>query len=283
MLRSAYCVLAIALALAASCARRPPSVTPVTPIDPDERLLPRPVDLDMRDGTFTFTPATIIAAASPEFAFSARLLADHIGLAAAPERLKVEVTPTPPPGAIAIGPNTRHESLGEEGYALEIRPEGITILADRPAGAFYGVQTLRQLLPPSWEHEALRPPRKNAPPVTLPALDILDRPRFEWRGAMLDVSRHFLSVDEVKRYVDLMALHKLNRLHLHLADDQGWRIEIRSWPNLAIHGGSTQVGGGRGGYYTQEQYSVRLRKKLLTEAARKKAGRAKAAVEVVEV
>jgi hexosaminidase len=138
---------------------------------------------------------------------------------------------------------------------LEIRPAGITILADRPAGAFYGVQTLRQLLPPAWEYEALRPPRKNAPPVTLPAMDIVDRPRFEWRGAMLDVARHFLSVEEVKRYVDLMALHKLNRLHLHLADDQGWRIEIQSWPNLTTHGGSTEVGGGPGGFYTQAQYT----------------------------
>ena len=76
---------------------------------------------------------------------------------------------------------------------------------------------------------------------------------------MLDVARHFLSVDEVKRYVDLMAIHKLNRLHLHLADDQGWRIEIRSWPKLAAHGGSTEVGGGAGGFYTQAQYSELVR------------------------
>ena len=88
---------------------------------------------------------------------------------------------------------------------------------------------------------------------------VSDEPRFPWRGAMLDVARHFLSVDEVKRYVDLMAIHKLNRLHLHLADDQGWRIEIRSWPNLAAHGGSTEVGGGAGGFYTQAQYSELVR------------------------
>jgi hexosaminidase len=84
---------------------------------------------------------------------------------------------------------------------------------------------------------------------------VVDHPRFAWRGAMLDVSRHFLRVEDVKRYMDLMALHKLNRLHLHLSDDQGWRIEIRSWPALATHGGSTEVGGGPGGYYTQAQYS----------------------------
>jgi hexosaminidase len=92
-------------------------------------------------------------------------------------------------------------------------------------------------------------------PLVAPAGRIVDNPRFAWRGAMLDVARHFLPVDDVKRYLDLMALHKLNRLHLHLADDQGWRIEIKSWPKLAAHGGSTEVGGGPGGYYTQQQYA----------------------------
>jgi hexosaminidase len=87
----------------------------------------------------------------------------------------------------------------------------------------------------------------------------VDQPRFAWRGAMLDVSRHFLGVESVKRYIDLISLHKLNRLHLHLSDDQGWRIEIRSWPKLTEHGGSTQVGGGAGGYYTQEEYADLVR------------------------
>jgi hexosaminidase len=90
----------------------------------------------------------------------------------------------------------------------------------------------------------------------LSALIVRDAPRFPWRGAMLDVARHFLSVEEVKRYVDLMALHKLNRLHMHLADDQGWRIEIKSWPNLTALGGGSEVGGGAGGFYTQEQYAA---------------------------
>ena len=76
---------------------------------------------------------------------------------------------------------------------------------------------------------------------------------------MLDVARHFLTVDEVKRYIDLMTLHKLNRLHLHLSDDQGWRIDIRSWPDLATHGGSSEVGGGTGGFYSQDQYAAIVR------------------------
>src|SRR5690606_18687024 len=84
---------------------------------------------------------------------------------------------------------------------------------------------------------------------------IRDYPEFSWRGSMLDVSRHFFGVEDVKRYIDLISAYKMNILHLHLSDDQGWRIEIKSWPKLATHGGSTQVGGGKGGYYTQEQYA----------------------------
>lgn len=83
---------------------------------------------------------------------------------------------------------------------------------------------------------------------------VTDSPRFGWRGAMLDVSRHFFSVDEVKRYIDRISLYKINKLHLHLSDDQGWRIAIDSWPRLATYGGSTEVGGGPGGYYTKDDY-----------------------------
>ena len=90
---------------------------------------------------------------------------------------------------------------------------------------------------------------------TIPVLTIADHPRFAWRGAMLDVARHFFTVDEVEQYIDLLALYKLNVLHLHLSDDQGWRIEIKSRPNLAVMGGRTQVGGGTGGFYTQDEYA----------------------------
>jgi len=84
---------------------------------------------------------------------------------------------------------------------------------------------------------------------------IRDYPRFAWRGAMLDVARHFFSIADLKRYIDLLAYYKINRFHLHLTDDQGWRIMINAWPNLATYGGSTQVGGGAGGYYTQAEYA----------------------------
>lgn len=140
------------------------------------------------------------------------------------------------------------DALGEEGYRLTISPERITAWAARPAGLFYAVQTLRQLLPAEAERGT------TAGSFAIGAGEIVDSPRFQWRGAMLDVSRHFLKPADVKRYVDHMALYKLNRLHLHLSDDQGWRIEIKSWPNLTAHGGSTAVGGGPGGFYTQAEY-----------------------------
>ena len=157
-----------------------------------------------------------------------------------------------PPAAGTIHLATRSFERGarRRGLRADDRRRRIRIVAHQPAGLFYGVQTLRQLLPWSIEYQAARPR-----PISVPFATIVDRPRFAWRGAMLDVARHFFGVDEVKRYIDLLALYKLNRLHLHLSDDQGWRIEIKSWPNLTKHGGEHQVGGGAGGFYTQAQYA----------------------------
>jgi hexosaminidase len=126
----------------------------------------------------------------------------------------------------------------------------VTIVAAQPAGLFYGVQTLRQLLPAAIEHQG----RYNRP-IKLPAARVVDRPRYTWRGGMLDVSRHFLPPADVKRFIDLYALYKLNRLHLHLSDDQGWRIEIKSWPRLTEIAGPTAIGGVPGGFYTQQEYA----------------------------
>jgi hexosaminidase len=133
--------------------------------------------------------------------------------------------------------------LGEEGYELSVTSDRIEFFAYRPAGLFYAIQTLLQLIP-ALQNE----------PIDIPTVFIRDTPRFAWRGAMLDVARHFFSVDDVKRYIDLIAHYKMNRLHLHLTDDQGWRIEIKSWPNLTTIGSQTQVGGNGGGFYTQEQF-----------------------------
>jgi hexosaminidase len=136
-----------------------------------------------------------------------------------------------------------------EGYRLDVRPDGVTIRAATRAGLFYGVQTLRQLLPSAVENATVQPG-----PWIMPGGRIADRPRFAYRGAMLDVSRHFFEVADVLRFVDHVARYKINHLHLHLTDDQGWRIAIDSWPRLATVGGATEVDGGPGGYYSQEQY-----------------------------
>ncbi|MFF6913094.1 family 20 glycosylhydrolase [Streptomyces sp. NPDC012466] len=144
--------------------------------------------------------------------------------------------------------------FGAEGYRLDSGRGGVTITAARPAGLFHGVQTLRQLLPAAVEKDSAQPG-----PWLVAGGTITDTPRYGWRGAMLDVSRHFFTVDQVKRYIDQLALYKINKLHLHLSDDQGWRIAVDSWPRLATYGGSTQVGGGPGGFYTKADYQELVR------------------------
>ncbi|TGN72520.1 beta-N-acetylhexosaminidase [Streptomyces bauhiniae] len=139
--------------------------------------------------------------------------------------------------------------FGAEGYRLHSGAGGVTITAAAPAGLFHGVQTLRQLLPATVEKKTVQPG-----PWRIAGGTVEDRPRYAYRGAMLDVSRHFLTVAQVKRYIDQLALYKINELHLHLSDDQGWRIAIDSWPRLAAYGGSTEVGGGAGGHYSKADY-----------------------------
>ncbi len=121
--------------------------------------------------------------------------------------------------------------------------------ANTPEGIFRGIQTIRQLLPAGIESKELQ-----KGPWKIATGTILDYPSYSYRGSMLDVARHFFGPSDVKRYIDLIAAYKMNVLHLHLADDQGWRIEIKAWPALTTIGGSTQVGGGKGGFYTQEEY-----------------------------
>jgi hexosaminidase len=140
-------------------------------------------------------------------------------------------------------------SLGDEGYEIAVGESSIKLSATKPVGLFMGIQTLRQLLPAKVEASTLQ-----EGPWEIATGTIRDKPEYAWRGSMLDMARHFLTVADVKRYMDLISLYKMNVLHLHLTDDQGWRIEIKSWPNLALIGGKTQVGGDGGGYYTQEQY-----------------------------
>ena len=159
----------------------------------------------------------------------------------------------------------RNEEIGDEGYELLVDSTGISLSANTTAGTFNGLQTLRQILPQT----RVKDSEGNYDPIALTGLKISDYPRFGWRGLMLDVSRHFFTVEEVKAYIDLMSKYKFNVFHWHLTDDEGWRIEIKTFPRLTEVGAwrvqrAGKFGSGRtypkkgekatyGGFYTQEQ------------------------------
>lgn len=141
------------------------------------------------------------------------------------------------------------ENLPSSGYELNITESDLIIKGASAEGVFYAIQTLRHILPVEIETSD-----KVQLPLLIPTGTIRDWPQYEYRGMMLDVARHFFDVPTVKRVIDYLAFYKINALHLHLSDDQGWRIEIESWPNLTTHGGSSEVGGGEGGFFTKEDY-----------------------------
>ncbi|QWF81923.1 beta-N-acetylhexosaminidase [Amycolatopsis sp. CA-230715] len=151
--------------------------------------------------------------------------------------------------AISLELGHADQRVGTEGYQLKVAKTGVTLKANTDAGLFEGVQSLRQLFPANVDKKTFQFQGWKVSGGT-----ILDYPRFGYRSAMLDVARHFFNPDQVKAYIDQIAQYKINNLHLHLADDQGWRIEIKSWPRLATFGGQGAVNGDPGGYYTQEQY-----------------------------
>ena len=148
-------------------------------------------------------------------------------------------------GSLVLSLGLKHPS--PEAYRLSINRQVIRIQGASPAGVFRGIQTLRQILAAS--NSATQQTIK-----VLPLGVIEDWPSLSYRGTMLDVARHFFTVDEVKQYIDQMAQYKINTLHLHLSDDQGWRIEIKAYPRLTDIGAATEVGGGPGGFYTQEDF-----------------------------
>ncbi|MCZ7427907.1 family 20 glycosylhydrolase [Micromonospora sp. WMMA1949] len=174
-------------------------------------------------------------------------------------RAAADVAGGEPSGPTARTAAPDDAGLGDEGYRLDVTADGVRITAATPAGLFHGAQTLRQLLPAPIEN-----PTAVAVRWAVPGGTIVDRPRFPYRGAMLDVARHFFPVGDVLRVIDHLARYKLNHLHLHLTDDQGWRIAVDSWPRLAEVGGATAVGGGPGGWYTRDDY-----RRIVTYAARR--------------
>ena len=167
-------------------------------------------------------------------------------------RLSVSSGDRAAPGAIvfeAADGGVQPAPTSGEAYSLAVSPDGIRIRAGTAAGAFWAVQTLRQLLPPDVERGAA------ALPLRVPAVTITDAPRFAWRGSLVDVGRHYLPPAFIKRFIDLLALHKMNVLHWHLTEDQGWRLEIKKYPRLTSIGAwRTENDGTRyGGFYTQDQ------------------------------
>ena len=210
-------------------------------------VIPKPASLELRGKGFRLAPDTriIVTHRSPEALAVGVRLARFLRRPTS-YRLPVRRPALPPTSPAIVLARTRSRSLGREGYRLRVSREAVRLSARTGQGLFRGVQTLRQLLPAKVESRSVR-----RGPWRVPGVRVIDRPRFAWRGAHLDVARHFFSVAKVKRYVDLIAQYKVNVLHLHLSDDQGWRLAIKSWPRLATYGGSTEIGGGRGGFYTQ--------------------------------
>ncbi len=251
-LRYSKYILAVAGSiLGAACQVPGPTPTP-QPVRSAPQVVPAPASLVLAAGSpfeIVRTTSVFVDASSPEARSIGEMLAAQIRR---PTGFPIAVSPigTPSAGAIILRLVSDRPALGEEGYELSVTSDSVRLVASRPAGLFRGTQTIRQLLPADIESD-MGLERYDWP---IPALTIVDRPRFAYRGAMLDVARHFFTVKEVEQYIDILTLYKMNMFHMHLADDQGWRIIINSRPKLAAIGSLTQVGGGPGGFYTQQDY-----------------------------
>ncbi|MFF9012937.1 beta-N-acetylhexosaminidase [Streptomyces sp. NPDC014870] len=210
---------------------------------PTPSLVPEPTQLTSLPGSFTFDETVTLKVGTGAHGAAdllRTLLRPATGLTL-PER---------PDGSVVLAVDPALTGLGEEGYGLTVGARAVLLRAATPRGLLAGVQTLRQLLPV----EALLDHPVAGVEWTVPCVQITDVPRFSWRGTMLDVSRTFRSVDFLRRYVDLLALHKLNVLHLHLTDDQGWRMPVAARPRL------TEIGGHpHGGAYTRTELAALVR------------------------
>lgn len=218
-------------------------------------VVPQPVSVEHRDGSFLITPSTQILAAEGAAAEASKLmdvLEPAMGYRLGPSVRSARVENSM---RLEIAPSLR-DRLGEEGYGLEVTSRSILITAGGPAGLSYGVQTLRQLLPPAiFSREKVE-----GIEWTVPCVRIVDCPRFKWRGLLIDPARHFIPVRDVKKFIDVMAIHKFNRLQVHLTDNEGWRIEIKMYPSLTELGSKMDWNlrrqGGSGprcfGFYTQD-------------------------------
>ncbi len=229
------------------------------------QLIPWPVHLEPAAGSFQINEETVVALSAPddtELSAIARYWRDLVSVATGFTLAPSADTTNQNVVVFEVNPQLRMPS---EGYQLLVTPDQVTLTSPSYAGLFRGVQTLRQLMPAAVERAGILPTSNFA--WTIPSVSISDYPRFEYRGMHLDVARHFFSVSFIKRYLDFLAMYKMNRFHWHLTEDQGWRIEIKQYPKLTSIGGfrnETLIGHYRnqphkfdgeryGGYYTQEE------------------------------
>ncbi|WP_024875044.1 beta-N-acetylhexosaminidase [Saccharomonospora piscinae] len=230
----------------------PAAAEPGTADSPLTAVIPAPAEVEADPGAdYRLKPSTLVRTEPGSAAARAvgRQLADTLRPATG---YPMPVVPAHgPANGISLLLDDVGDDLGREGYRLTVSPRGVTVRANTPAGLFAGSQTLRQLLPAAIDSDS----RQHAA-WTVPGGSITDHPRYDYRGAMLDIARHFHTPDEIKSYINELARYKINHLHLHLTDDQGWRIEIESWPELTTVGGGpgTGVDGVGGGFLTKEDY-----------------------------
>lgn len=254
------CAAGIAVVLAACQGRHDTAAAPqqadaspaTASAAPPVSLIPLPASVEHGEGRFDLTAATPLLAEGEGARTVAMQFATLLAKGFAVEPALADGTGVT--GAIRFAIDPARAAAGAESYRLEVAPEGVTVSAGDDAGLFYGAMTLLQLATAD-----------DAGAVTLPAVRIEDAPRFGWRGFMMDPSRHFWTVEQVKQVIDAMALHKLNTLHWHLTDDQGWRVEIKRYPRLTEVGGCRVPAGDGGiepstgeprqycGFYTQDQ------------------------------
>ncbi|MDJ1499025.1 beta-N-acetylhexosaminidase [Xanthocytophaga agilis] len=252
----------IAIGMLSSCTSKQEKTTTTT--SAAISIIPKPVKLQKGEGSFVINNDTkiLVDAGNEELKKIAQTLADQFQKAGNLP-IKVEENTGNTDNNIVFTLKTPQDSLGKEGYTLSVTDKGVTLKANQATGVFYGYQTIRQLLPTAIESSSA----VNGIAWSLPVVEITDTPRFVWRGLHLDVCRHFMPKEFVKKYIDLLAFHKLNTFHWHLTDDQGWRIEIKKYPKLTEIGGwrkETLIGhagekverfdGKRyGGFYTQDE------------------------------
>ena len=263
--RRRLCTAVIAVACAAAAAgagtgtalaaNSAPQGAPAAASQPVPQVVPKPVSATTGNGSFTIGPGTQIAAASAQAAGVAEDLAGYLRPATG-YRLPV-VAGAGEPGAVTLVLGSRYAVPGDpdgEGYRLSVTPRGVTLAAATSHGLYNGIQTIRQLLP-VWIDST----SATAGPWSMPAVQITDYPRYTYRGVMLDIARHYESPAAVEQLIAQAAAYKINVFHLHLSDDQGFRIAINGFPDLTAIGGQGSVGtGGRtmdpGGYWTQAEY-----------------------------